>query len=80
MSINIPINTGDSDEPASGRLVIFAKSDGLYIRRAGDPAGLRLRLGADDTLSSQLLNNDTFSTLQYGNVVIWDSTADTAVN
>jgi len=78
MSINIPINTGDVDEPASGRLIIYAKSDGLYIRRAGDPTGLRLRLGADDTMSSQLLNNSTL-TLRYGNVVIWDSTADAAV-
>jgi hypothetical protein len=76
--INIPTNASDSDAPSSGRLVIFAKADGLYIRRAGDAAGLRLRLGADDTSSSQLLNNDT-STLQYGNVVIWDSSANTAV-
>lgn len=69
---------GDVDEPASGRLVIYAKEDGAYIRRAGDPAGLRLRLGADDTHSSQLHNNDSL-TLQYGNVVIWDSSADTSV-
>jgi len=78
MSINIPINSGDADEPASGRLVIFAKSDGLYIRRSGDVAGLRLRLGADDTLSSQLRNNDSV-TLQYGNVVVWDVSANGAV-
>lgn len=76
--ILVPINSVDTNAPDAGKLVIFAKEDGLYIRRATDTVGMRLRMGADDTSAAQLLNNSG-TTLYYGDVVVWDVSADEAV-
>lgn len=76
--IILPINATDADAPSEGRLKIFAKEDGLYIRRPEDPVGIRLRLGANDSAASQLKNNSG-RTLVYGEVVILDVNEDLSV-
>lgn len=76
--IYLPINAIDPNSPDTTKIVVYAKDDGLYIRRPDDVVGMRLRIGENDSAAAQLLNNSG-NTLTYGSVVIWDVTVNEAV-